>query len=71
MLDTHTPDVELKELFERLSVEIPGTNGLRAMNLEAFELGVHKMMNKAFVEGGQHSLKTAEDIIDRVFNKNA
>lgn len=68
----NTPETtveEIKELFENLSVEVPGTNGLRAMNLEAFKLGIHKMMNKAFVEGSQHSLKTAEDIINTVFNK--
>jgi|688.fasta_scaffold1914896_1 hypothetical protein len=64
-----TNEEEIRELFEKLSVEVPGTNGLRAMNLQAFKLGVDKMMNQAFVEGSQNSLKTAEDIINRVFNK--
>lgn len=62
-------DVEVKELFEKLSVEIPGTSGLRAMNLEAFKVGVDKMMNKAFFYGGQHTLQSAEEIIDKVFNR--
>lgn len=66
-LDNH--DVEIKTLFEKLSVEIPGTTGLRAMNLSAFELGVNSMMNKAFIEGSQQTLETAENVIDEVFNR--
>jgi hypothetical protein len=64
-----TSKEEIKELFEKLSVEVPGTNGLRAMNLAAFKLGVDKMMNQAFIEGSQNSLRTAQDIINQVFNK--
>lgn len=62
-------EVEVKELFENISVEIPGTSGLRAMNLEAFKIGVDSMMNKAFFFGSQQTLQTAEDIIDQVFNR--
>lgn len=69
MTDLQSHDQEVKELFEKLSVEIPGVNGLRAMNLEAFKLGIDKMMNKAFYYGSQQTFQTAEDVIDRVFNR--
>jgi hypothetical protein len=71
MLDFTTHEQEVKELFEKLSVEIPGTSGLRAINLEAFKMGVEQMMNKAYFFGSKQTLQTAEDIIDRVFNKQA
>lgn len=69
MVDFTTHEQEVKELFEKLSVEIPGTGGLRAMNLEAFKMGVDQMMNKAYFHGSRETLQTAEDIIDRVFNR--
>ena len=69
MIETATHEQDIKNLFERISVEIPGTQGLRALNLEAFKLGVDQMMNIAFVEGSTEALYTASDIINRVFNK--
>lgn len=69
MIEVITPEQEIKELFEKISVEIPGTQGLRALNLEAFKLGVNQMMNKAFVEGSNNALSTASAIINQVFNQ--
>jgi hypothetical protein len=68
MIETATHEQEVKELFEKLSVEVPGMQGLRAMNIESFKLAVDVMMNKAFVDGSTTALHTAEHIINKVFN---
>ena len=69
MLDFTTHEQEVKELFEKVTVEIPQGGGLRAINLEGFKLAIDQMMNKAFYFGGQQTLRVAEDVIDQVFNK--
>jgi hypothetical protein len=69
MLDTVNHDVEVKELFDKVTVEIPGGNGLRAINLEGFKVAIDRMMMKGFFHGGQQVLSSAEDVIERVFNK--
>jgi hypothetical protein len=69
MLETINYDVEVKELFDKVTVEIPGGEGLRAINLEGFKIAVDRMMMKGFVRGGQEVLSSAEDVINRVFNK--
>jgi hypothetical protein len=62
-------DVEVEELFEKVTVEIPGTDGLRAINLKSFKLAIDKMMNQAFYQGAKNSMESVEDIIERVFNR--
>jgi hypothetical protein len=69
MIETATHEQEVKELFEKLSVEMPGMQGLRAMSVESFKIAVDVMMNKAFVDGSTTALHTAEDIIYKVFNR--
>lgn len=69
MLDFTTHDQEVKELFEKLTVEMPGTSGLRVINLEAFKIAIDQMMNKAFYYGGKQVLQSTEEIMDRVFNE--
>ena len=63
-------DIEVKELFEKVSVEIPGMGDARAINLAGFKIAIDTMMNKAFYYGSQQTLKTAEDIVDKVFNRS-
>lgn len=69
MTDFTTHEQEVKELFEKVTVEIPNSGGLRAINLEGFKIAVDQMMNKAFFFGSQDTLKSAEDVIERVFNR--
>lgn len=69
MLDFTPHDQEVKELFEKVTVEIPEGGGLRAITLEGFKIAIDQMMNKAFYYGGQQTLKVAEDVIDQVFNR--
>lgn len=68
MVGLQPHDQEVRELFEKVSVAIPET-GMRAMNLEGFKVAVDIMMNKAFFYGSQQTLQSAEDVIDRVFNR--
>lgn len=67
MIDIATHEQEVTELFEKLTVEIPGGQGLRAINRESFKLAIDQMMNKAFYYGGKQVLQSTEDILDRVF----
>lgn len=69
MLETVPHNVEVKELFEKVTVAIPGGKGLRAINLEGFKIAIDQMMNKAFYHGQQQTLDTAEDVINRVFKQ--
>lgn len=62
-----THDEEVKELFEKVTANIPGTT-MRAISLEGFTIAIDQMMNKAFYYGAQHSMGTVQDIMDRVFN---
>jgi hypothetical protein len=61
-------DVEVKELFEKLTVEIPGLTDTKAISLEAFKIGIDIMMNKAFYYGAQNSMNTVSEIMDLTFN---
>lgn len=65
---THEDDV--RELYEKLTVEIPGATSIRAINLQAFTAAIDQMMNKAFYYGTEHSMKSVHEIMDRVFSKN-
>lgn len=69
MTDVTPHDVEVKELYEKISVEIPGGNGLRAMSLEGFQVAIDKMMNKAYAYGTQQAFSSVEDVVDRVFKR--
>lgn len=63
-------DTEIKELFEKVSVAIPGMSSeTRAINLAGFKVAIDTMMNKAFYYGSQQTLKSAEEVIDKVFNR--
>lgn len=62
-------ETEVKELFEKVSVAIPGIEDARAISLEGFKVAIDNMMNKAFYYGSQQTLQSAEDVIDRVFNQ--
>ena len=69
MLDTVEHDAEIKELFDKITAEIPGGNGLRAINLEGFKIAADRMIIKGIYYGTQHVLNSTNDTIDRVFNK--
>lgn len=62
-----THDQEVKELFERVTVKIPGTD-MYAINLEGFKIAIDQMMNKAFYYGGKNTIETVEDIMDKIYN---
>lgn len=62
-----THDQDVKELFEKVTAKIPGTE-LRAINLDGFKVAIDQMMNKAFYYGAQHSMGTVQDIMEKVFN---
>lgn len=69
MVDTIEHEIEVKELFENLTVEIPGGNGLRAINLECFKMAANNMLIKGIYHGGQNVLKTTQDVIEKVFKE--
>lgn len=69
MTDAITHDEEVRELFEKVTVEIPECGGLRAINLQGFKLAIDRMMNKAFYMGSRQTLQSAEEVIDKVFNR--
>lgn len=67
---TSTPhDTDVIELFEKVTVALPGSTDLRVIKLEGFAQAIEQMMNKAYYMGCQQSLNSAETIIERVFNR--
>lgn len=60
---------EVKELFEKASVELPGSTELRVMSLDSFKTAINRMMNEAYYYGQMEGLRTAEGIVDGTFKK--
>lgn len=56
-------DTEVKELFDSLTVELPGEQNLRVINYAAFKLAIEKMMDKAYYMGSKHSYDTVETVL--------
>lgn len=60
---------EVRELYEKYSVEIPGITAGRAISFEGFKLAIDMMMDKAYNYGKAEGLHAAEDIVDQAFSK--
>lgn len=63
----HEQDV--KDLFEQVTVALPGSNNLRVIKLDGFLEAIEQMMNKAYYIGCHESISSAETIIEKVFNQ--
>jgi hypothetical protein len=64
-------ETEVKELFDKLTAPIPGSNGLRAINLEGFTVAISVMMNKAFYHGQMDAVEATESLFEKVFIRQA
>jgi hypothetical protein len=64
-----THDQEVKDLFEKVTVVIPNSGGLRAISLTGFQVAIELMMNKAFYQGARNSIVTVEDMMDKIYNR--
>lgn len=62
-------EAEVKELFEKSTVAIPGAGQIRAINLETFTHAIDQMMQKAYYYGRMEAMNTAEQIIDQAFRR--
>lgn len=60
---------EIKELFEQVTVPLPGSQDLRVIKLNGFTEAIEQMMNKAYYMGCQQTMESAETIVDRVFKR--
>lgn len=58
---------EIQELYEQLTVEIPGITTGRAISLEIFKTAIDFMMVKAYKRGQLEGFQNAESIVDQVF----
>jgi len=63
----HEQDV--KDLFEQVTVALPGSDDLRIIKLNGFSQAIEQMMNRAYYMGCQESIASAETIIEKVFNR--
>ena len=59
---------EVQELYEKLTVEIPGVTSGRAIGLESFKAAIEIMMNKAYVYGQAEGFHEVEGMMNRVFS---
>lgn len=64
-------ETEVKELFDKLTAPIPGSNGPRAITLEGFTAAISVMMNKAFFQGQMDAVETTESLFRKVFSKES
>lgn len=60
-------ETEVKELFYKLTVELPGSKDLRVITLGSFKLAIDQMMNKAFYHGQLDATQRATSIVKEVF----
>ncbi len=60
-------ETEVKDLFDKLTAPIPGSNGPRAITLEGFTVAISVMMNKAFFQGQMEAVETTESLFSKVF----
>lgn len=60
---------EIKELFEQVTVPLPGSQDLRVIKLDGFTEAIEQMMNKAYYIGCQKTMESAETIVERAFNR--
>lgn len=58
---------EVQELYEKLTVEIPGITAGRAISLESFKTAIDLMMDKAYKHGQLEGFQRAEGIVHQVF----
>lgn len=58
---------EVQELYEKLTVEIPGIKAGRAISLDSFQHAIDLMMNKAYKYGQFEGFQKAEGIVHQVF----
>jgi len=66
-----THEEEVQNLFLEISVAIPGLSpNIRALSYETFKMGIDQMMNKAHYYTAQATMKSVNEIMDNVFNKN-
>jgi hypothetical protein len=60
--------VKIKELFDQLTAEIPGTTRFRAINEEGFKMAIDVMMNEAFYMGQKDAVEASRSIFSQVFS---
>lgn len=59
---------ELLELFNKVTVPVPGSTEIHAINLDGFKRAIDWAMEKAYLLGQQEGLNKASAIVSETFN---